>query len=74
MDALLDINSVARLLSLSPWTVRRLIFDGRLTPVRLGRRVLVEPAEVARLVSQVRQAPNSHEAANPDASEGGPSV
>jgi excisionase family DNA binding protein len=55
MDALLDINTVARLLSLSPWTVRRLIFDGRLTPVRLGRRVLVEPAEVERFVSKARR-------------------
>jgi excisionase family DNA binding protein len=74
MDALLDINSVARLLSLSPWTVRRLIFDGRLTPVRLGRRVLVEPSEVERFVSQARQAPNTHEAAKTDADEGGISV
>jgi len=57
MEALLDINSVARLLSLSPWTIRRLISDGKLTPVRLGRRVLVEPAEVERFVSQSRQAP-----------------
>jgi excisionase family DNA binding protein len=66
MDALLDINSVARLLSLSPWTVRRLIFDGRLAPVRLGRRVLVEPAEVERFVTQARQNPISHETAGLD--------
>jgi excisionase family DNA binding protein len=66
MDALLDISSVARLLSLSPWTIRRLIFDGRLTPVRLGRRVLVEPAEVERFVSQARQNPNSQETASLD--------
>jgi excisionase family DNA binding protein len=59
MDALLDIKSVARLLSLSPWTIRRLIFDGKLTPVRLGRRVLVEPTEIERFVSQARQAPNN---------------
>jgi excisionase family DNA binding protein len=57
MEALLNINSVARLLSLSPWTIRRLISDGKLTPVRLGRRVLVEPVEVERFVSQSRQAP-----------------
>ena len=55
MDALLDINTVARLLSLSPWTVRRLISDGLLRPVRLGRRVLVEPAEVERFVSIARR-------------------
>jgi excisionase family DNA binding protein len=59
MEALLDIKSVARLLSLSPWTIRRLIFDGKLLPVRLGRRVLVEPVEVERFVSQARQAPNN---------------
>ena len=55
MEALLDVNSVARLLSLSPWTVRRLIADGKLLPVRLGRRVLIEPAEVERFVSQARR-------------------
>jgi excisionase family DNA binding protein len=56
METLLDINSVERLLSLSPWTIRRLISDGKLIPVRLGRRVLVEPAELERFVSQRRQA------------------
>lgn len=54
MEPLLDIKAVARLLSLSPWTVRRMVSDGRLTPVRIGRRVLVEVTEVERLVSTAR--------------------
>ena len=55
MEPLLDVQNVARTLSLSPWTVRRMIADGRLVPVRLGRRVLVEPAEVERFVSGARK-------------------
>jgi excisionase family DNA binding protein len=56
MEPLLDVKAVAKLLSLSPWTIRKMLADGRLTPVRLGRRVLVEPAEVERFVSESRAA------------------
>lgn len=62
MEPLLDVHNVARTLSLSPWTVRRMIADGRLIPVRLGRRVLVEPSEVERFVGEARKRSESHQA------------
>ena len=41
-------------LGLSPWTIRRYIIDKKLQTVRIGRRVLVEPAECRRLIEQSR--------------------
>ena len=41
-------------LGLSPWTIRRYIVEGKLQAIRIGRRVLVEPAECRRLIDQSR--------------------
>ena len=51
MKPLYDVNSAARLLSVSHWTVRAYIRDGKLRPVRLGRRVLLAENELERLVA-----------------------
>jgi excisionase family DNA binding protein len=51
----LDIKEAAHALSLSPWTIRRYITDGKLKPVRIGRRVLIEPSELQRLVEAGRK-------------------
>ena len=51
----LDIKEAAHALSISPWTVRLYIRNGKLKPVRAGRRVLIEPAELQRLVEQGRK-------------------
>ncbi len=51
---LFDIKTAASLLSLSPWTVRKLIKAGKLRPVRLGRRVLLEPVELQRFVDEAK--------------------
>jgi excisionase family DNA binding protein len=51
MKQLYDVISAARLLSISPWTVRSYIHNGKLRPVRLGRRVLLEEAELERFVA-----------------------
>jgi excisionase family DNA binding protein len=50
----LGIKDAARALSLSPWTVRKYIAKGLIPCVRVGRRVLVEPAELERLLSRSR--------------------
>jgi excisionase family DNA binding protein len=42
-------------LGLSPWTIRRYISEGKLKTIRLGRRVLIEPAECQRLVDEGRR-------------------
>jgi excisionase family DNA binding protein len=58
MDTLklvLDIKQAAHAFSLSPWTIRRYITDGKLKVVRIGRRVLIEPSELTRLVEAGRK-------------------
>jgi excisionase family DNA binding protein len=57
MKALKNINEAAGLLGISPWTVRAYIRAGKLSPVRLGRRVLVEEAELERFVAEGKEQP-----------------
>jgi excisionase family DNA binding protein len=52
-----NVKEAGSALGLSPWTIRRYISDGKLRTVRLGRRVLVEPAECRRLVDEGRGKP-----------------
>jgi excisionase family DNA binding protein len=49
-----SVKEVSRALGLSPWTIRRYITDRKLATVRLGRRVLIEPAECFRLIKKGR--------------------
>jgi excisionase family DNA binding protein len=51
MQPLKSVEEAAQLLGISPWTVRGYIRDGKLQPVRLGRRVLLSEQELERLVS-----------------------
>jgi excisionase family DNA binding protein len=45
-----SINEAARLLGgISPWTLRKHISSGRLRVVRLGRRILLDAAELERI-------------------------
>ncbi len=55
MKALYDVNGAAQMLRISPWTIRAHIRDGKLTPVRIGRRVLLEEAELERFVAEARE-------------------
>jgi len=48
------INDAAAALNISHWSLRKYIRQGRLVAVRIGRRVLIEPAELARLIEQGR--------------------
>ena len=50
MQGLKNIDEVAGLLGISPWTVRAYIRDGKLVPVRIGRRVLMEETELERFI------------------------
>jgi excisionase family DNA binding protein len=47
---LLNLAAVAEALAVSPHTVRMWVRKGRLTPVRLCRRLLFAPADVERFV------------------------
>jgi excisionase family DNA binding protein len=52
MRALKSIDEAARLLGISPWTVRAYVREGKLPAVRLGRRVLVTEDALERFVAQ----------------------
>lgn len=47
-----DVREAARLLSLSPHTIRAYISKGRIRAVRVGRRVLIPVVELERLVRE----------------------
>ena len=49
---LLTLLAVAKALCVSPHTVRAWVRKGRLRPLRICRRLLFDPAEVARFVSE----------------------
>jgi excisionase family DNA binding protein len=51
MTSLKNVNQAAELLGISPWTVRAWIREGKLVPVRLGRRVLLTEEELERLIA-----------------------
>jgi excisionase family DNA binding protein len=58
-----DVEQVARALAISPWTVRSCLRQGKLHPVRVGRRVLFEPAECERFLNACK-APKAGRSAN----------
>jgi len=55
MKALKSVEETAELLGISIWTVRAYIRDGKLRPVRLGRRVLLAEKELERLVAESQE-------------------
>jgi excisionase family DNA binding protein len=59
MQQLLSIERAADLLSLSPWTVRTYEREGKITSVRIGRRVLFREQDLAKFVEDRVSAPVS---------------
>jgi len=51
---LLPLLAVARALSVSPHTIRAWVRQGKLKPVRLCRRLLFHPDDIARLLAGAR--------------------
>ena len=51
---LLSLEEAASVLGLSPYSVRRLIWDGKLPAVRLTRRVQVDLRDVEKLIEQAK--------------------
>jgi excisionase family DNA binding protein len=54
----LGLKDAADAVGLSHWTLRQYIREGKVQAIRLGRRVLIEPAELQRLVEQGRGVKN----------------
>jgi excisionase family DNA binding protein len=63
MHQLFSVEDAARLLAISPWTVRSFLRKGKLFPVRIGRRVLFEESELERFIDQSRPKSLSREEA-----------
>jgi excisionase family DNA binding protein len=55
MEELLSINRAAELLSISPWTIRAWITQGKIGSVKLGSRRLVSQSELNRLIAKFTQ-------------------
>lgn len=55
----LELTEAAEITGLSHWTLRKLIAQKKLTPVRINRRVLVERSELQRLIEEHRVADES---------------
>jgi len=51
---LLTLAAVSKALCVSPHTVRAWVRNGRLQPIRLCRRLLFHPEEVARFLDSVK--------------------
>jgi excisionase family DNA binding protein len=49
------LTEASQQLGLSHWTLRKFIRERRIRAVRIGRRVLLEPSELERLVKQGRE-------------------
>jgi len=59
---LVSVREVADLLGVHPETVRRLIYDGRLDAVRVGRVLRVHRGAVDRLLARQRVKPTRFQA------------
>jgi excisionase family DNA binding protein len=64
MDQLFDVEDSARILAISAWTVRALLRKGKLSPVRIGRRVCLEESELQRFIDESRT-PKQNSATEP---------
>jgi excisionase family DNA binding protein len=53
VSTLRSIEETAAQLSISPWTVRAYIAQGKLARVKVGRRTLVEDSEIVSLTPSV---------------------
>ena len=52
MDVLFNIKEAASKLKVSPFTLRSWIYEGKLAPVKLGRRVLLTERELERFIDE----------------------
>jgi len=55
---LIGVRDAAAALGLSHWTVRKHIRHGKIGTVRIGRRVLVQPRELKRVIESGQVKPN----------------
>jgi hypothetical protein len=54
LEPLLKLEEAAQILGRSHWVLRSDVKAGRLACVRLGRRIMIEPCEIRRLIEEGR--------------------
>jgi len=67
MDKLLNVEKAAEVLSVSPWTIRAWITQGKLGSIKLGSRRLVPEAEIQRLITEARVSSRTNTLEKPSA-------
>jgi hypothetical protein len=55
LERLLNIDEAARIIGRAHWTLRRDIKCGKLSCVRIGRRIMIELSEIRRLIEEGRE-------------------
>lgn len=55
MDKLYTIKEVAEMLRVSKPTVYRLMSDGKLNPIKLGKRTLFPESELNRFIEELKE-------------------
>lgn len=68
-DELYSVRDVAHRLGVHPETIRRLIHDGRLEAVRVGRVLRVDPVAVQGFLDRQRVKPSLLQSAPADATQ-----
>jgi hypothetical protein len=53
---LLDIHGAARALSSTVWSVRQLLWDKQIPYIKIGRRFLIDPADMRSWIQKQKQA------------------
>ena len=59
MTKLLSVDDVAKILGVSPYTVRRWSGERRLRKIKLGSRTLFDPADIKQLIKDAKNAANA---------------
>lgn len=54
LEALLTLDEAAKIIRRSHWSLRKYVADGLIRGVRIGRDLLIEPAELRRFIEQAK--------------------
>jgi len=60
MEPLYEVHKAAKLLAVSPWTVRAYIRQGKLQPIRIGRLVRLEAQELESFIDAAKDVNGQH--------------
>jgi excisionase family DNA binding protein len=56
LPLLLDIKAAARALSTTTWAVRSLLWEGKIPYIKIGRKFLIDPADLRAFINREKAA------------------